>query len=292
MFVLWLRFTAVLPWRLAIALHKRLGRIAGRLLARRRRIVRRNLELCFPDLDSSQIEALTRLQFENIGVFIAETAMAWFLSADRLAHRFRVEGIEHLHAAVARGRGVLLFSGHFTTLEICVPIIKPLTPLFAFMFRARHNALLNEFQTRCRRRAAHVALANDDVRTVLRLLKENAVLWYAPDQARVDSGELLPFFGEPAMTSTATSRLARLSGAAIVPFFFRRLPGDCGYLLRFHAPLEDLPTDDPIRDTIRLTAVLEGFVRECPEQYFWTHRRFKDRPGDLADAYDAAPPAA
>jgi KDO2-lipid IV(A) lauroyltransferase len=120
---------------------------------------------------------------------------------------------------------------------------------------------------------------------MLRLLEQNAVVWYAPDQARIDSGELVPFFGEPAMTSTATSRLARLSGAIVIPLFFCRLADESGYLLRFHAPLEDLPTADTLCDTIRLTAVLEEFVRECPDQYMWVHRKFKDRPSNLPDAY-------
>jgi KDO2-lipid IV(A) lauroyltransferase len=285
-FVLWLLFTAALPWRVAISLHKRLGRAAGALLSSRRRIVRRNLQICFPHLDREKVEALTNLQFESIGAFFAETAIAWFGSVERYSRLFRIEGVEHLQEALAGGKGVLLYSGHFTTLEICVRVIKSLVPCYAFMFRARNNALLNAFQTRGRRRAAHVALANNDVRAVLRLLRKNAVVWYAPDQARIDSGELLPFFGEPAMTSTATSRLARLSGAAVIPLFFCRLPDYSGYLLRFHAPLADLPTTNATHDTLRLVAVLEDFVRECPDQYFWTHRKFKNRPADLPDAYD------
>ena len=244
-FVLWLRFAAALPWRVAIALHMHLGRVAGALLPGRRRIVRRNLQICFPRLDSQQIEVLTKRQFENVGAFLAEVASTWFGSTERVAHLFRIEGVEHLHAALARGKGVLLFSGHFTTLEICVPVIKSLVPCYAFMFRARSNALLNAFQTRGRRRAAHVALSQQQrARRGATAGARNAVVWYAPDQARVNSGELLPFFGEPAMTSTAASRLARLSGAAVIPLFFRRLPGYSGYLLRFHAPLAGLPSND------------------------------------------------
>jgi KDO2-lipid IV(A) lauroyltransferase len=284
-FLLWLRMTAALPWHVAIAVHKRLGALAGMILRRRRLIVQRNLEICFPDLDARQIATLTKRQFENIGAFLAEIAMSWFAAPEKRAHLFRVEGIEHVRAALARGKGVVLFSGHFTPLEICVPAIKALVPFFAYMFRERHNELLNEFQTRCRRRAAHVALANDDIRAMLRLLEQNAVVWYAPDQARIDSGELLPFFGEPAMTSTAPSRLARLSGAIVIPFLYCRLPDDDGYLLRFHAPLDGLPSNDAAKDTVRLIGVLEGFIRECPDQYLWTHRKFKDRPGNLPDAY-------
>jgi KDO2-lipid IV(A) lauroyltransferase len=280
--------TAVLPWRIAISIHKRFGALLGVLLPQRRFIVRRNLELCFRELGPREIDALVKRHFESMGAFIAETAMAWFGSSAELTKRFRVEGLENVHAALARGKGVLLFTGHFTTLEVCVPAIKPLVPVLVGMFRRRSSPLLTAMQARSRRRAAHVLLANNDIREVLRLLRENVVIWYAPDQARIDNGELLPFFGEPAMTSTATSRLARLSGAVVIPLLYCRLPDDEGYRVRFHAPLDGLPSDDPTHDTLRLTSVLETFIRECPEQYQWTHRKFKDRPGNLPNVYARA----
>ena len=285
LFVLWLRIAAELPWRVSIKLHKVVGRVASVLMSGRRAIVRRNLEICFPQLETFEIDALVKRHFESVGAFFAEVAFSWFAPIERFAHLFRVEGIEYLQAALARGKGALLFSGHFTTLEICVPLVKSQTPLSAFMFRRRRNPLLNEFQRRGRVRAAHASIVNDDVRSLLRLLRKNAAVWYAPDQANQSAGRLLPFFGELSMTSTATSRLARVSGAAIVPLFFCRLPSDSGYLLRFHEQLGEFPSDDAIRDTVRLTTVLEGFVRECPDQYFWTHRRFKSRVG-LPDVYD------
>jgi KDO2-lipid IV(A) lauroyltransferase len=283
-FSFWLRATAALPWRTAIKIHKGLGRLAGALSRRRRRIVRRNLELCFPELTRREVDAIIKRHFANVGAFFAELAFAWHGSAEKRAHLFRVEGIEHLHGALANGRGVLLYLGHFTTIEICTPAVKALVPLFAFMFRGRRNPLANALQKRGRAGYAHVSVANDSIRDMLALLAKNAAIFYAPDQARIDSGELIPFFGHLAMTSTAPSRLARLSGAAIVPLFFRRLSDDSGYLLRFSAPLPGVPSDDAVADTSKLNAVLEGFVRECPEQYFWTHRKFKDRPGE-ADAY-------
>jgi Kdo2-lipid IVA lauroyltransferase/acyltransferase len=280
----WLRLSAALPRRVALSIHKMLGRISGELSRRRRGIVRRNLELCFPDLDRSAIEGVLARHFASIGAVFAEIALGWYGSPERREGLYRIEGVEHVHEALARGKGVLLYSGHFTAIEICAPAIKSLVPLYAFMFRQRRNPLLNALQSRGRRSYAHVSVANDDIREMLAMLARNAVVWYAPDQARVDSGELVPFFGQPAMTSTAPSRLARLSGATIVPLFYRRLPDDSGYLLRFEAPLPGLPSGDEIEDTKRLTAVLESFVRECPEQYFWTHRKFKNRPG-VADAY-------
>jgi KDO2-lipid IV(A) lauroyltransferase len=284
LFAFWLRLTAALPWRFVLALHKLLGRFAGALSPRRRRIVRRNLELCFPELDAASIRAIVRRNMSNSGAFVAELALAWHGSPERRAPLYRIEGIEHLRDALARGKGVLLYAGHFTPIEICAPAVKSLVPLYAFMFRPRRNPLLNALQNRGRGGYAHVSVTNDDVREMLELLARNAVVWYSPDQARIDNGELVPFFSQPAMTSTAPSRLARLSGAAIVPLFYRRLPDESGYLLRFHAPLQGIPSSDAIADTTRLVHMLEGFVRECPEQYFWTHRKFKNRPG-MADAY-------
>lgn len=283
-FAFWLRATAALPWRTAIRVHEMLGRIAGAVSLRRCRIVRRNLELCFPELPQREIAAIMARHFACVGAFIAEIAFAWYGSAEQRAHLFRIEGVEHLHDALAKGKGVLLYLGHFTTLEICAPMIKSLVPLYAFMFRGRRNPLLDALQRRGRARYAHVSVANNSIRETLDLLRRNAAVLYAPDQARIDSGELVPFFSHPAMTSTAPSRLAWLSGATIVPLFFRRVPDDSGYLMRFQAPLPGVPSADAIDDTVKLTAVLESFVRECPEQYFWTHRKFKDRPG-MADVY-------
>ena len=288
LFALWLRITAALPWSVALTIHKTLGRVAGALSGRSRRVVRRNLELCFPGLDTAETTRIMKENSANVGAFFAELAIAWYGAPERRARLFRFEGLEHLRAALAKGKGALLYAGHFTSMELCASVLKWQIPLYAFMFKPRRNPLMNALQNRGRGGYAHVSVANDDVREMLALLARNAVVWYSPDQARVDSGELVPFFSHPAMTSTAPSRLARLSGAAIVPLFYRRLPDDSGYLVRFHAPLPDLPSRDAIADTARLTAVLESFIRECPEQYFWTHRKFKDRPGS-PDAYgDAA----
>lgn len=284
LFAFWLRFTAALPRRFALALHKLLGRLVVPLSPRTRRVVRRNLELCFPELDARSIRRIAGGHFGNLGAFVAELALSWYGSQEQRQSLCRVEGIEHLNAALARGKGVVLYTGHFTPIEICGPSVKALVPLYAFMFRPRRNPLMNALQNRGRSSYAHVSVTNDNVREMLALLARNAVVWYSPDQASIDHGELVPFFSQPAMTSTALSRLARLSGAAIVPLFYRRLPDDSGYLLRFHAPVAGVPSGDAIADTTRLSAVLESFVRECPEQYLWTHRKFKGRPG-IADAY-------
>jgi KDO2-lipid IV(A) lauroyltransferase len=294
LFVGWLWLTAQLPWRFAIAVHLKLGRILAPLLSHNRRIVSRNLEICFPELTPAERDTLTRRYFESLGASLAEIAIAWFGRAPRSRPPIRVEGLEHLHIALAQGKGVILYSGHFTTLDLSPQVLKPLVPLFAFMYRRRNNPLLDAIQTRGRQRTAHVGFANTASRAMLRMLKQNAAVWYAADQAYFGKGaELLPFFGEPAMTNTATSRLARLSGAAVVPMHFYRLDGGAGYYVRFEPALSGVPSDDVREDTRVLTAVLERFIRESPEQYFWMHRKFKGRGPELPDVYArrAVPPA-
>ena len=181
---------------------------------------------------------------------------------------------------------MILLSGHFTTLELTGHFVKPLTPRFAFMFRARSNALLNAVQARGRGRMTDLSFSNTDTRAMLRALRANATVWYAPDQAHTGAGaQLLPFFGEPAMTNTATARIARVSGAAVLPFQFRRLDDGSGYLVRFEAPVAGVPSDDATADTLKLTSILEGFIRSCPEQYLWTHRRFRGRGSSLPNVY-------
>jgi KDO2-lipid IV(A) lauroyltransferase len=124
------------------------------------------------------------------------------------------------------------------------------------------------------------------MRAMLYALRDNAAVWYSPDQAYDGPGAaLLPFFGEPAMTFTATTRIAKISGSGIVPFAFRRLDDGSGYLVRFEPEVTAVPSDDSIADTLLLGQLLERAIRECPDQYYWNHRRFRGRGPDLPDAY-------
>jgi lipid A ethanolaminephosphotransferase len=288
LFLGWLRLLAALPWPTAIAVHRWLGRALWYLLPGRRSIVLRNLEICFPELDGAARKRLAQRNFENVAISLAEIGIAWF--AKNLPP-VQIEGVEHLEAALSHGRGAVLFSGHFTTLELATQFIKPLTPRFAFMFRTRSNPLIDAAQIRGRQRTGHFSFRNSDSRAMVRALRDNAAIWYAPDQAFDGSGaELLPFFGEPAMTNTATARIARISDTAVVPLAFRRRDDGSGYVLRFEPAVPHLPSSDVRADTQKLTAILERFVRECPDQYFWTHRRFRGRGSKLPDVY--ARPAA
>jgi KDO2-lipid IV(A) lauroyltransferase len=153
------------------------------------------------------------------------------------------------------------------------------------MYRPNENPALEDAIREWRGRRFGAPIGRDDVRGMLRALKNKEVVWYAFDQNfRHKHRVFAPFFGVPAATNTATSRLAQASGALVVPFFTRRL-ADGTYLQRLDPPLEGFPSGDPQADAVRLNALIEDWVREAPEQYLWTHRRFKTRPPGEAKVY-------
>jgi len=273
--VAWFRGASLLPWRFAIRLHKGIGTVLWLLLPKRRRVVARNLELAFPELDGKEIRALTRKHFQSLTACVAETAFAWFGMVDDSLVDVETVGVEHVYSALASGSGVILYTGHFTPLEICAPILKRSFPLVGFMFRRRRNALLDAVQRRGRQYAAHISFPSDNARAMIRALKRKAVVWYAPDQSYSSKGSIaLPHFGQVANVSLATCRIARMGGATVIPFAYYRKPDDSGYVLRFDAPVDQTGTDEDC--TRRLLATLEGLIAEHPDQYAWTPNRLRN----------------
>jgi Kdo2-lipid IVA lauroyltransferase/acyltransferase len=248
--------------------------------------VRQNLEACFPDLSAPERERLIRRHFAALGASLFEMAMGWFGSVETIRAHVSFEGLEHLEAALARGHGVVLFSAHFTTFEFFFPALRPYCPRFSGMYKDQRNPLMNEIMSRGRGRSADSQISKDNVRDLIRELKRNSVFWYASDQSYGGkSAELIPFFGVPAMTNTAISRIARTTGATVLPYFCRRSEPGARYEATIGAPLDDFPTSDAAADTTRLVGLLERFIATCPEQYWWIHKRFKGRPAELPDLY-------
>ncbi|GAA4803063.1 LpxL/LpxP family Kdo(2)-lipid IV(A) lauroyl/palmitoleoyl acyltransferase [Lysobacter hankyongensis] len=279
-----LTLLARLPWPLQRALGGAIGNILRWTLRDRRRVAARNLELCFPELDADARDALLRRHFAALGIALFEFGRAWWGSVAPQRLGLVVEGVEHIERARAAGRGVIVVSGHFTTLEMCARLACDHVPL-AGMYRPYPQPAMEWAVLRGRSRYAAGMFAKDDVRGVARHLKRGGLLWYAPDQdpSKGDSA-FVPFFGQPAKSLKSTHQLARLSGAAVVMFqHFRR--DDGGYTLRFWPAFDAFPSDDADADTARVIAAIETMAREAPEQYLWIHRRFKRRP-DGGRVYD------
>jgi KDO2-lipid IV(A) lauroyltransferase len=275
---------AHLPWWLQRALGHVVGALAWHLAGARRRAAQVNLALCFPDKDPAWRARMARQSFDAFGVGIFEFARAWWGSTDAIIPRSRIDGLEHLQKLQAQGRGVLMVSGHFMTLEMCGRLLCQHVPL-AGMYRKHRNPVFEWAVKRGRLRYATAMFANEDIRATVRHLKKGGFLWYAPDQdMRGKESVFVPFFGQPASTITATHQFARMTGCAVVPFFHRREGGD--YILHIGAPLDPFPTDDVIADTAKVNQAIEEMVRQAPAQYLWIHRRFKRQPGGRSRFYE------
>jgi len=272
-----------LSWQLVAG--KWLGRLFYLCARRRRHIALVNLALCFPQLTEKERLRLSRRNFEFMGQAVFETAFSWWAPASRLEGLYEIQGLEHLEQALEAGRGAILLSAHFTALELGCRLLANHIP-FHPIYRPHKNKVFEKVMRRCREQHIEKAIPRNDTRTILRSLKSGVPIWYAPDQNYGKEHSIfVPFFGIPASTITATSRLARLSTAPVVPFFTRRR-GDGRYLLHILPPLTDFPSGDEVQDTKRINALIESEIRLAPEQYLWAHRRFKTRPPGLESVYD------
>ncbi len=274
---------ARLPWRVQRSLGAAVGWLALRLLPDRREAARTNLALCLPELDAGAREALLRANFRDVGIGLFEFARAWWGDVAPMRASARIEGVDVLQRLQAEGRGVLLVSGHFMTLEMCGRLLCDHVPL-AGMYRRHRSPVMEWAVLRGRLRYASAMFGNGDTRAAIRHLKRGGVLWYAPDQdMRGKDTVFAPFFGIPAATITATHQFARMTGCAVVPFFHRR--EGAHYVLQVGQPLASFPSDDAVADSAAVNAAIEAMVRQAPSQYLWLHRRFKRQP-DGRSRYD------
>jgi KDO2-lipid IV(A) lauroyltransferase len=281
-----LRLIVMLPQSARMACGRALGRLVRRFVARRREIVTRNLELCFPELSAEEREALNVRHFESLGMTLVEMGMSWWCSDTELETLIELRGTENLLRANEAGKGVLLLGGHFATSEITGRMLRPIMPPMALMYRPSDNPLNDQIVRRCRLSCASDLITKEEVRRLLRILKQKRAVWYAADQAYTGKGMIIaPFFGVPATVNISTSQIARVSKAKVVPYLPRRLDNGKSYELVFLPALENFPGESVEEDAIRLNKLLEDQIRKAPEQYYWVHRRFKGRPAEYPDPY-------
>jgi KDO2-lipid IV(A) lauroyltransferase len=260
-----------------------LGAIFGELLyfvmARRRHIARTNIRACFPELSPAAQRRLVRAHFRAFTQAALATPIAWWGTKQRLQRLVRMPGREHLDRALAARRPVILLVAHFVAIEVCGVALAADCFVIDMYKRPRNRFLDYLIRARRRRFGGLLVERREGIKPVVRALKKGGTFFYLSDQDQGRDGAVFaPFFGIPAATLTALSRLAQLTGALVIPTHSQQLPWGKGYELVFQPPLENFPTDDVLADTARMNKIIEAAAREMPEQYFWSHRRFKTRP--------------
>lgn len=263
-----------------------LGAALRKLAPRRRRIAAANIAYCFPELGERERAALLDRHFRSLGFALVEVAISWNADVRTLRELVRVEGREHLEAALARGRGALLLAGHFTALEIGAARLGLDAPVDG-VYRPHADRSMERAMRAGRQRFGGRLLDRRDLRGLLHRLRLNRAVWYAPDQdPRHRQGVFAPFFGRPAATLTTTSRLARASAAPVLPFRVERTAAGRAYRAVIEPALTDFPSGDDAADAARINGIIERWARAHPEQYLWVHRRFKTRPPGEPDPYE------
>jgi KDO2-lipid IV(A) lauroyltransferase len=275
-----------MPYRLQVAEGRGLGWFLFHVLRGRRRVAAANLALCFPDWTPASRQQLLRDHFASLGITVIEHGLAWWASDALVRRLVDLRGQENLERAMAGGRGVVLLTGHFGAQEFSGRAFGLACPRAAGFYRPNRNPLIDEILKRLRMKSAPVLIPKQGVRRVIRALRQGMPVWYAPDQSyRRAQSALVPFFGEPAMSSVALTEIVRLGNAAVVPLLPTRLPNGAGYRLEILPALENFPGESAEADGRRINGILEAHIRTVPEQYYWIHRRFKGRPAPFTDPY-------
>jgi lipid A biosynthesis lauroyl/palmitoleoyl acyltransferase len=249
------------------------------------RVAVRNIELCFPELSPRERRRLVQRHFRLSGYAVISLAIAWWAPKWRVRRFIKLRDRHYLDEALASGKNAILLAPHFIGLDMGGSRVS-LEWKSVSMYRKSRNLFLEYLFQRRSRFGAVVVERMSNLKLLIKLIRQGLPFYYLPDQ---DMGErasvFAPFFGIPAATVTALSRIAESTNAAVIPCVTRILPGGRGYEVRFYPPLENFPSADPVADAGRMNQEIEKWVREMPEQYMWSYRRFKTRPNNEPSLY-------
>ncbi len=269
-----------ITWRLANGL----GRLWHRLDRRHRRIAERNLDLAFGDeLSSEAKKAIARNTFIHLACVFLELPQLFRLNNNNLDRYLTFSGTEHLFSILAKGKGILVMASHFGNWELMSLAFSIRYRPFYVVMRPLDNPGLNAWVVRMRTRGGNQPITKaDSARRIIRLLRQGEAVALLIDQ-NVDwyEGVFVPFFRETACTSKALAALALRTDSLVLSVYNYREP-DGRYHMVFQPEVEIVRSGDRTadieRNTARFNEIIEGYVREHPEQWFWLHQRWKTRP--------------
>ena len=279
-----LRTLSVLPYKWVARLGVAIGTLLYALPSRRKHIVSVNLRLCFPELTAREQQALGREHFRHVIRSYLERGIQWFGSAEAIRKIVQIDSAIDL--ADPSAPPTIFMGFHFVGIEVGGMLYSTHLPVASLYTRMSSTSLCELAKRQRGRFGAEMIERSTSAKKIVATLRSGKPVMLAADMDQgVENSVFVPFFGVPACTLTAISRLARLGRARVVPFVTEVLPNYQGYKLTIFEPLADFPSQDDTVDARRMNAFLEEQVVKFPEQYYWVHRRFKHRPPGLASVY-------
>jgi len=273
----------VIPTPLRKALFIGISRMFHHLIPRQRLIATYNLRRAFPEKSEAEILGIVQNVYRNMGIVAAEFFDIPRLTKENIAAQVEAEGVENCEKALAKGRGLLLFSAHFGNWELEAAAAALLIKPAVVIYRPLDSPLLDHLILRVRSATGNIPLAKDHaMRPMLRTLKQNGILGILIDQNMAwYEGVFVDYFGRPACTTDGLALLALHTEAPVLPAYMVRL-ADGRYRLVFGPEVEVIRTGDRDADVLtntqRFTKVIEQIVRRYPDQWLWVHQRWKTQP--------------
>ena len=282
-----LKLVSLLPYNAIVAFGHGLGFIAARFPGERNRVVKTNLQLCFPEYDAAEIDRLARQHWRLLGRSIAEKSLIWLGSIKQLSKMIEVKSAVDLSSRKPR----ILVNMHFTGIEGSI-ILSALAkeknwPRTSGFFQRMKNPFFNQKIIDWRNRFGGNSIDRQgNSIEIIREIRRGSFIIIAPDiDLGLKDSVFVPFFGIQTNTITAVSRLARITGAEVCLMTTTLKKDESGYLCEISKPLENFPGSDPTADTARLNQCFENEIRLRPAEYYWVHKRFKNRPQGEANPY-------
>lgn len=276
-FFLWLVSKLyLLPFSVVAGIGAFLGRLAYYLVSSRRFVVLTNLKLCFPEFSDNQRKQLAKQHFSAVGRSFLERTYPFCAPPELLKKVVRVEGQQYIDAEMHRP--IILLFPHFVGLDMGIIRLSMHYQMTGIYSRQKSSTLDDWlFKGRSRFNQPTPISRQQGIRALLRKMKPGVPMCYLPD---LDYGKkdsiFVPFFGIPTATITGLSRLAKLTKAAVLPVIVEQQSD--GYVTHILPAWTDFPTDDVVNDTIRMNQFIEAEIKKMPAQYYWVHKRFKNRP--------------
>jgi Kdo2-lipid IVA lauroyltransferase/acyltransferase len=268
-----------MPFTVRMKTGEMLGLLTYWLGKERRYITEINIALCFPELNEQEKSNLVKNCFLENGIGLIETATCWIRKKEQFKKQVTLIGLDKLEEAQARGKGILLIGGHYSTLDFGGYLLSLFHP-FAATYRPHGNPLFNAFMLRGRLSNCTGIFDRNDIRGAFRHLKQGKTLWYAPDQDYGPKHAVYSsFFGKQAATITAGSRFAEINQSPTFLIRHHRINRTRQYEIEFIPFPDSFPCKDELKDTTVINQMLEKAIRQYPAQYLWMHKRFKTQPG-------------